>query len=768
MSVSGLHPAIRHLIRSVADPGAEDRPDADLLRRFTAGRDEEAFAALVCRHGGLVFDVCRCVLGNDADAEDAFQATFLVLARNAGSVRSPGSLAAWLYGVAVRTAHKARTANARRRRCEVEFQPLPEVPTDPSWSEVRRVLHEELHGLSERYRSVLVLCYLRGLTQAAAAAVLGVSPAAVKKRLERGREKLRVSLVRRGLGPTAMLAAVTVPVGAAPEELIASTSRLGFAAAGTVPAHINQLVAGGLTTMFRTKLTAGLSALAVAATGAVLLGSGGPASPAPAAARVEEKNPAERVAGQLTGEWIVTRVETNGKTIYSDEVRFEMWLNRWQDEAPPAARIIFDGDRAEVKYLDVSFVRNFSFKLDPTPSPKEIDVTFLAGPMKGKSFAGIYIAREAEVRICLRLEQTERGRPRGFSTVGKAGLYTLILKPATKSDGPGPAPARRDGADPAPTFDLVRLAGKDLHLVLTRPEGETFRDSLTVVGRHLDLALLAAERFKALDATMIFYIRTGPTATTGSYSGFTREQVQKIAALPAGDRAAKLLEHAWSLGRLPKDAEPLPPGPPSGKSDSVGPTPDPGPAPKGVSVYDKIHTRADLPVPGEMVPSPKDKSVIYYITNRLRMWGEKANVGKHSGLYISGDGGKTWLLLCTKFEFEKLFVHPGTGHLFAVIASEWLGTDEKDGTLQHYSSNKVITSADGEKWKDITGARGYITDLTGIFADPEHPGRVCLRARAIREYVLQAKDDRYSDWNWLRVDRPEGKRLLDRLAPPGE
>jgi hypothetical protein len=148
------------------------------------------------------------------------------------------------------------------------------------------------------------------------------------------------------------------------------------------------------------------------------------------------------------------------------------------------------------------------------------------------------------------------------------------------------------------------------------------------------------------------------------------------------------------------------------------------------------------------------------------MWGDKKNVGKSPGLYVSRDGGKTWRLLERRFEFMKLIVHPDTGHLFAIIGYHWLATDPKDGTLQSYSSNKIMTSTDGRRWKDITGGQGYITDLVDIFKDPNNPGRVCLYSGVGRLHIFQAKDERYTDWNGMRVDRPEGKRLLSKVLSP--
>ena len=182
-----------------------------------------------------------------------------------------------------------------------------------------------------------------------------------------------------------------------------------------------------------------------------------------------------------------------------------------------------------------------------------------------------------------------------------------------------------------------------------------------------------------------------------------------------------------------------------------------------IDIYEVIHKKADLPGPGEFILSPKEKAVVYYYTNTLRMWGNKDNFKKHPGLYVSKNHGETWRLTCYIFEFHRLYVHPDTGHLFAILDYTWLTSDGKDGFLTRAHSNKVVASQDGRKWKDITGTKqGYITGLESIFADPDNPGRICLTGNLIRSYVFQSKDEDYSDWIWHAAFLPEGKRLLQK------
>src|SRR5579884_2859236 len=201
---------ILHSLRRLAGEAESALPDGELLRRYFAQGDQSAFAALVRRHGAMVFAVCRSVLRQSQDAEDACQATFLILARKASSIRHREALGSFLHGVAYRVALKAKVDSARRQTREAQLPPREPAATsgdDLSWGELRAVLHEELSALSERFRAPLVLCYLEGLTQEEAARRLGWTAATVKGRLQRGREKLRRRLERRGVALTAALAA---------------------------------------------------------------------------------------------------------------------------------------------------------------------------------------------------------------------------------------------------------------------------------------------------------------------------------------------------------------------------------------------------------------------------------------------------------------------------------------------------------------------------------------------------------------------------------
>jgi RNA polymerase sigma factor (sigma-70 family) len=219
-------------------------PDAELVRRFVERRDEEAFAALVQRHGATVFGVCRRVLRHEQDAEDAFQATFVVLARNAGSVRTTEAVGNWLYGVAYNVARKAKAARHRREVKEQEAagrqRPFDSARDPEDW---RAVLDIELYALPEKYRAPIVLCDLMGLTTEMAAAKVGCPPKTLGTRLSRGRARLAARLARRGVALPACALALELSrcaATAAPARLVGTAihAALNFTPVSAAPVSL--------------------------------------------------------------------------------------------------------------------------------------------------------------------------------------------------------------------------------------------------------------------------------------------------------------------------------------------------------------------------------------------------------------------------------------------------------------------------------------------------------------------------------------------------
>jgi RNA polymerase sigma factor (sigma-70 family) len=263
------HPVLQFLRRLVAAGPGGDSTDRQLLQRIAGHREEAAFAVLVQRHGPMVLGVCRRILHDPHDADDAFQATFLVLARKAGSLANPEKLANWLYGVACRTAARAKAEAARRRMHERQFPDMasPEARSSSgeSFHEFRPVLDEELQRLPDKYRAPLVLCYLEGRTYAEAAQVLGWAEGTVSGRLARAREVLRGRLTRRGVtlsaGAFALALSQESAPAAVPPALAATAAKAAMlfaagsaaAGAGIVPGPAAALAEGVLQTMLAAK-----------------------------------------------------------------------------------------------------------------------------------------------------------------------------------------------------------------------------------------------------------------------------------------------------------------------------------------------------------------------------------------------------------------------------------------------------------------------------------------------------------------------------------
>ncbi len=266
--------------------------DGQLLERYLARRDESAFQSLVLRHGPMVLGVCRRILRNEADAEDAFQATFLVFVLKAASIRARGRLGSWLYGVAHNTARKAKAMSRARRAKEQEAGAATKERRDEADAqELQELLDAELSGLPEMYRAAVVACDLEGKTIKEAACLLGWPPGTVATRLRRGRALLAKRLGGRG---------VVIPGGlvAVPASLLGSTVRaaMGVAAGeavtgGLVSAQVAALVQGVLSAMLMTKLkTAVVVAVVFLGLGGSLLSQSrmGPTTPAGAQAKADD------------------------------------------------------------------------------------------------------------------------------------------------------------------------------------------------------------------------------------------------------------------------------------------------------------------------------------------------------------------------------------------------------------------------------------------------------------------------------------------------
>ena len=193
-----MNGVLRYLRTLVAGKAAEGQTDQFLLERFVSQQDEAAFIGLLQRHGPMTLAVCRRILHDEHLAEDAFQATFLVLALKAGAIRKQASVASWLYGVALRLARKQKAQTIRSEQAmRQDPQPKTARSNDPAKLEEHEILDEELQRLPEKYRLPLLLCYIEGRTREEAAKQLGWTLAKVKGLLDRGRDRLRSRLIRR-------------------------------------------------------------------------------------------------------------------------------------------------------------------------------------------------------------------------------------------------------------------------------------------------------------------------------------------------------------------------------------------------------------------------------------------------------------------------------------------------------------------------------------------------------------------------------------------
>jgi RNA polymerase sigma factor (sigma-70 family) len=398
-------------------PQGEELTDCYLLDRFTAQGDEAAFTELVRRYGALVLSVCRRVLRHEQDAEDAFQATFLVLVRKAGSIRRRESVGAWLHGVACRIALKVRRAAARRRGRETAMRDAPTATEVPEliWEETRASLDEELDRLPRKYRTAVVLCYLEGKSVEEAALALRCPRGTVLSRLSRARHRLRGRLARCGLALSAAVlfaklsqlpASAAVPA----PEVVAATLQAAreFAVGrrtGDSPARPEALADGCLRDIRRTRLqvaAAGLLSLFLLALAVVLLARTA-RTKQPEADAIPPRDEAARERGRFTGRWSATEVVFDGR--------------KTPDAFLPQLDMEFEGN------LVTMFQTPGTYQLDPSKNPKEI--TFSLRREKCL-FLGIYEFRGEDLIVCHRAPSLGE-RPTTFQSVpnGKSTLMTL-------------------------------------------------------------------------------------------------------------------------------------------------------------------------------------------------------------------------------------------------------------------------------------------------------------------------------------------------------
>jgi RNA polymerase sigma factor (sigma-70 family) len=281
---------VQHLRRAALLQDGAGLTDGQLLGRFLEHRDEVAFATLVRRHGPMVWGACRRLLEHH-DAEDAFQAAFLVLFRKAASIRPRERVATWLHGVAHRAALQARRAAARRSARERQVAPMPdpEAAQEGPWRDLQPLLDQELSRLPDNYRLVLILCDLEGKTRKEAAQQLGAPEGTVAGRLARARTMLAKRLARHGLGASggavAALWSQDVTAAEVPAWVVSSTvnaaSRLGAGQAGVTSAKVAALTEGVLRSMSLTKLKIA-TAVVLAVLAVVAAGAGGLLYRAPA------------------------------------------------------------------------------------------------------------------------------------------------------------------------------------------------------------------------------------------------------------------------------------------------------------------------------------------------------------------------------------------------------------------------------------------------------------------------------------------------------
>jgi RNA polymerase sigma factor (sigma-70 family) len=469
MAASRVGPIIRHLRRSMLRHDEAGMTDGQLLGQFVTHRDEAAFEALVRRHGPMVLGVCRRLLRDPHDAEDAFQATFLVLAQKAASVSPREMVGNWLYGVAHTTAIRARAADARRRVRERQVADMPEpqaVQEEPR-DELTQLLDEELARLPDKYRMAVVLCDLEGRARREVARQLKVPEGTLSSRLTTARRMLARRLGRRGMAISGGALALAISHGAAsccvPASLVLSTVKAAtLAAAGPtavaslVSAKVFALTEGVMRTMLLTKLKIVSAMLLVAA---ALGGTAGliyqtRAAERPEAEHGNKASPARKAEAEgLEGTWKAVSLEVEGKRQDSDALLTK--------QPVAAIRWVFTGGN-KIKIRGGDTAIEATYTRDTLTAPRKIDLTFHVqeGDVEERATAlGIYRLDGDTLKVCFILDP-QNVRPLRFDVKDVKGTNYYTFR---REGSPGKKAAKEDRRDAKdggkPESDKKRLQG---------------------------------------------------------------------------------------------------------------------------------------------------------------------------------------------------------------------------------------------------------------------------------------------------------------------
>jgi RNA polymerase sigma factor (sigma-70 family) len=392
------------------------------LGQFVARNDEAAFGVLVRRHGPLVLGVCRRLLRHEQDAEDAFQATFLVLARKAAAIQRRAALLSWLYGVAYRIARRAAAAKRRRRTREAPLDDVRAKEETPAWArrELRTVLDEEISRLPVKFRDPVLLCYLRELTCEQAATELRIPTGTLMSRLSRARELLRGRLRRRGMAVTSSFVAAALTELAASTAIPAAlvdviTKAAALFQAGGAPTAVSVKAVAWAQELLRARqialmrIMAGLLVGLLLVTGSLWIGLPVLVPDAASAPRQSVAPPvtsSHSDLDQIQGIWVMTRMNWEGRDVNVDA--------RWT--------MTFTKERCFFDFGPAGGFLESTITLDPTQTPKRIDFRYVTAP----NSPGIYELDGDDLRICY--DNASRERPNALATKPGSTFNLLILR----------------------------------------------------------------------------------------------------------------------------------------------------------------------------------------------------------------------------------------------------------------------------------------------------------------------------------------------------